>query len=482
MRSTPAFSRSMQASPRRAKSAGQHRGDDLDGAGRGAATWVPSRRGTGRSDDTRLRWRGDRPPAADDLTREPDPGDTRGGARRSSGRRGRGARPAPRRPRGSWSRGAPGRAVLRGAPRAPQRGAPRGARRGRAGVARPGRGPVRRTAGRAVGGASSQTLDPSAQLLAKVDMVGRLPASSRSHRRAGGAPGPALAAEGFRTTLRLRWRRRPGSACAAPASHELVPSTTAWWPTRCSTSSWPRASFAGADEVTLRVGAATGERMAVVGPSAAGVRLPDDVLVVGLDELRRGPAGLDPRGGRRSDVADLGGVVLPDPARRGRGAGGRGPGGPPVRLAGAPRRCGRLLRRGAVQRRVGRCRGARGRVAGRWRSKRRVVGSRCPPQPRRRRCQGGEARRRAPARAPGLSGGGRPCPDRSRGPAAVPVLAAWAAPGGAGQLRSGLGRAATPRLLVERPGTATQRRWWSTCSPTRHHVEVVTTMDLDPVP
>lgn len=46
--------------------------------------------------------------------------------------------------------------------------------------------------------------------------------------------------------------------------------------------------FGNAREVTLRCGARTGERMAIVAPSADGVSLPDDVRVVGADELRRG--------------------------------------------------------------------------------------------------------------------------------------------------------------------------------------------------
>jgi tRNA/tmRNA/rRNA uracil-C5-methylase (TrmA/RlmC/RlmD family) len=46
--------------------------------------------------------------------------------------------------------------------------------------------------------------------------------------------------------------------------------------------------FGAAEEVVLRVGAATGERMAVASPTADGVELPDDVLVVGADELEAG--------------------------------------------------------------------------------------------------------------------------------------------------------------------------------------------------
>ncbi len=46
--------------------------------------------------------------------------------------------------------------------------------------------------------------------------------------------------------------------------------------------------FGQADEVTLRAGIRTGERMIVASPTAAGVVAPPDVLVVGRDELKRG--------------------------------------------------------------------------------------------------------------------------------------------------------------------------------------------------
>ena len=46
--------------------------------------------------------------------------------------------------------------------------------------------------------------------------------------------------------------------------------------------------FGDAAEVTLRVGAATGERLALVAPTADRVSLPPDVLVVGADELAAG--------------------------------------------------------------------------------------------------------------------------------------------------------------------------------------------------
>jgi len=46
--------------------------------------------------------------------------------------------------------------------------------------------------------------------------------------------------------------------------------------------------FGSADEATLRVGVATGDRLAIVAPSAFDVSLPDDVIVVGADQLAAG--------------------------------------------------------------------------------------------------------------------------------------------------------------------------------------------------
>jgi 23S rRNA (uracil1939-C5)-methyltransferase len=96
-----------------------------------------------------------------------------------------------------------------------------------------------------------------------------------------------LAADGYRTTVhglvvdgRFALRRRHShdpvaiSSCMVlhPLLDELVRD----------------GDFGGATEVTLRAGARTGERLAVVSPTADGVVLPPDVRVVGADELRAG--------------------------------------------------------------------------------------------------------------------------------------------------------------------------------------------------
>ena len=112
-------------------------------------------------------------------------------------------------------------------------------------------------------------------------------------RRIGGIAGrvqlgPTLATSGFRTTVRglvadgrlaLRAERShvgvPIASClvAHPRLDELIRD----------------GRFGDADEVTLRVSATSGERAVVFDPTVpAGVVLPDDAQVVGVDELRSG--------------------------------------------------------------------------------------------------------------------------------------------------------------------------------------------------
>lgn len=96
--------------------------------------------------------------------------------------------------------------------------------------------------------------------------------------------GPVLDATRYRTTVRcvieggkpgFRGRRSNRAVVvddclvAHPALAELI----------------AEGSFDGCTEVILRVGAQTGERLVLADPSAKQVRVPDDVVVVGADEL-----------------------------------------------------------------------------------------------------------------------------------------------------------------------------------------------------
>ena len=164
------------------------------------------------------------------------------------------------------------------------------------------------------GGCDLAALEHISQVEAKVELV------TDSLRRLGRwrepvvHGGPALDPWGFRTTLRLTVTngraglRRSASNEVVELAHCLV--------------AHPRLDelivdgrFANAHEVTLRVGAATGERLALVSPTRAGVSLPEDVRVVGADELAAGTNAWIHDDVAGTTVADLGRVVLPDPRR-----------------------------------------------------------------------------------------------------------------------------------------------------------------------
>ena len=144
------------------------------------------------------------------------------------------------------------------------------------------------------GGCDLQHAAPAAQPTLKLALV------ADALRRLGGVDdppvvlGPPLPAVGFRTTVRAAvvdgragFRRHH--------DHQVVV------PDSCLVTD-PRleellvhGDYAEAREVVLRIGGATGERLAVVDPTADGVVLPDDVRVVGEAALR---------GGRRAWIHD----------------------------------------------------------------------------------------------------------------------------------------------------------------------------------
>jgi 23S rRNA (uracil1939-C5)-methyltransferase len=97
----------------------------------------------------------------------------------------------------------------------------------------------------------------------------------------------ALPAVGFRTTIRAAVRDgRAGFR--APRSHDVVVPDACLVAHPLADELLVEGRYDGCDEVTIRVGAATGERLVVASPRAGGVVVPDDVVVVGADELRRG--------------------------------------------------------------------------------------------------------------------------------------------------------------------------------------------------
>ncbi|MFP3907579.1 MAG: class I SAM-dependent RNA methyltransferase [Acidimicrobiales bacterium] len=140
---------------------------------------------------------------------------------------------------------------------------------------------------RGCGGCGWAHLDPSAQRLAKVDMV------AESLARLGGLdqpsvrPGPVLAGTAFRTTIRAAVIDERGGYRMASSDQRLaVDSCRVAHP--LVEEMLIDGRFDGADEAVLRAGARTGERLARVSPTANDVTVPDDVLVVGADELAAG--------------------------------------------------------------------------------------------------------------------------------------------------------------------------------------------------
>ena len=137
------------------------------------------------------------------------------------------------------------------------------------------------------GGCDLASLGHESQLEAKLDLV------RDSLRRLGRNPtlelraGPGLEPWSFRTTLRLAVvEGRAG--LRQTDSHDIVQLDHCMVAHPLLDELIESGRFGTATEVMLRVGARTGERLAVVSPAATGVSLPSDVLVVGADELAAG--------------------------------------------------------------------------------------------------------------------------------------------------------------------------------------------------
>ncbi len=137
------------------------------------------------------------------------------------------------------------------------------------------------------GGCDLPGFSPASQVTAKLEMVAdalrRLGRVSDPQVR----PGPPLPAEAFRTTMRLAVTHGRAGLRAA-ASHDVVTLDHCVVAHPLLDELVAEGRFGVAQEVTLRVGAGTGERLALVTPTAEGVELPDDVVVVGADELASG--------------------------------------------------------------------------------------------------------------------------------------------------------------------------------------------------
>ncbi len=99
--------------------------------------------------------------------------------------------------------------------------------------------------------------------------------------------GPSLDPNGYRTTVRaIVSEGRAGYRKAESHEPVLVNSCLVAHP--LAEQILTEGRFGSASEVMVRVGANTGERMVLVSPSADQVQVPEDVLVVGQDELDAG--------------------------------------------------------------------------------------------------------------------------------------------------------------------------------------------------
>ncbi len=192
------------------------------------------------------------------------------------------------------------------------------------------------------GGCDWQHVAPTRQPRLRVDIVAdclrRLARIDQPDLRSG----PVLTAQGYRTTVRAAVHRGRAGFRAA-RSHDVVTVDSCLVAHPWAEEILTEGRFGSATEVTVRVGARTGERLVVATPTADGVRVPDGVTVVGDDELRAShPAAYHEEvGGRRLRIsarsffqcrpdgaealADLAAAALgPPPAAPG-GAGGASP-------------------------------------------------------------------------------------------------------------------------------------------------------------
>ncbi|MBK9180939.1 MAG: class I SAM-dependent RNA methyltransferase [Acidimicrobiales bacterium] len=154
------------------------------------------------------------------------------------------------------------------------------------------------------GGCDWQHADPAAQPRLKGELV------VDALRRLGKVPdpvvrvGPPLAPEGFRTTVRLAVHRgRVGFRHRG--SHEVVPVGRCLVAHPLVQAVLDELEPGRARELTVRAGARTGEQLVLATPTAGGVRVPEGVVLVGRDELRRGrrAAYHEEVGGRRYRIA-----------------------------------------------------------------------------------------------------------------------------------------------------------------------------------
>lgn len=141
---------------------------------------------------------------------------------------------------------------------------------------------------RGCGGCGWQHVDVAAQRRFKVGIV------TEALSRLGGVDspvvehGPELSDIGFRTTVRMvvDVEGSPGFRRARSRDMVAVDDCLVAHPGLADLITPGR--YPGCREVTLRIGARTGERLVLASPDASGVRVPDGVVLIGRDELEAG--------------------------------------------------------------------------------------------------------------------------------------------------------------------------------------------------
>ena len=137
------------------------------------------------------------------------------------------------------------------------------------------------------GGCGWQHIDPEVQRSLKREIV--LDALRRIGRLANAdvAAGTTLPSTGYRSTVRMGVRNgRAGFR--AHRSHDLVDIDACLVAHPLLGDLIRDGRYGDAREVTLRCGAATGERLVLASPTSRNVAVPDDVVLVGENEVKRG--------------------------------------------------------------------------------------------------------------------------------------------------------------------------------------------------
>jgi 23S rRNA (uracil1939-C5)-methyltransferase len=137
------------------------------------------------------------------------------------------------------------------------------------------------------GGCGWQHIDPAVQVELKREIVAD--ALRRIGRLANPvvSVGPALPPTGYRTTVRMGVQGGR-AAFRTHRSHDLVDIDACLVAHPLLADLIRDGRYGDAREAVLRCGVGTGERLVLASPSARGVDVPDDVVLVGQNEVKRG--------------------------------------------------------------------------------------------------------------------------------------------------------------------------------------------------